>query len=155
MYRFRNYRFVVVIFNQTSIPPARAHHCQNGWVNLISVQRIAAHLTNGRGLNKRLPWYNKSKSMFICLKESIQPVAECLLGIQRLTTRNDVRVCTAVQTFVSCVKRNKQTDHITTRFTLQAGRTPLHYAASSRDGGHVYKLLVSAGASDNIPDSVI
>ncbi|XP_014677047.1 PREDICTED: uncharacterized protein LOC106816918 [Priapulus caudatus] len=29
----------------------------------------------------------------------------------------------------------------------QKGRTPLHYAATLRDGGHIYKILVKAGAS--------
>ncbi|KAK7079118.1 hypothetical protein SK128_023325 [Halocaridina rubra] len=33
-----------------------------------------------------------------------------------------------------------------------AGRTPLHYAAVIRDGGHIYKILGKADADDNIKD---
>ncbi|KAF2362814.1 ATP:guanido phosphotransferase N-terminal [Trinorchestia longiramus] len=35
----------------------------------------------------------------------------------------------------------------------RAGRTPLHYAAVLRDGGHTYKILNKAGADDSVADT--
>jgi ankyrin repeat protein len=34
------------------------------------------------------------------------------------------------------------------------GRVPLHYAAVVKDGGHIYNLLVEAGADENALDNV-
>jgi ankyrin repeat protein len=38
--------------------------------------------------------------------------------------------------------------------TDNEGRLPLHYAAAVRDGGHIYNLLVEAGAEENALDNV-
>ena len=34
------------------------------------------------------------------------------------------------------------------------GRTPLHYAAVTRDGGHIYKVLEKANADPTCKDKV-
>lgn len=34
-------------------------------------------------------------------------------------------------------------------------RTPMHYAAATRDGGHYMKILIKAGADANALDDVI
>ena len=36
----------------------------------------------------------------------------------------------------------------------RAGRSPLHYAAVIRDGGHLYKILTKAGADPSVTDRV-
>jgi ankyrin repeat protein len=38
--------------------------------------------------------------------------------------------------------------------TDNEGRLPLHYAAAVKDGGHIYNLLVEAGADENALDNV-
>lgn len=38
--------------------------------------------------------------------------------------------------------------------TDNEGRMPLHYAAAAKDGGHIYNLLVEAGADENALDNV-
>lgn len=34
------------------------------------------------------------------------------------------------------------------------GRTSLHYAAGKHDGGHLYELLITAGADETVKDIV-
>jgi ankyrin repeat protein len=38
--------------------------------------------------------------------------------------------------------------------TDNEGRLPLHYAAAAKDGGHIYNMLVEAGADENALDNV-
>jgi ankyrin repeat protein len=38
--------------------------------------------------------------------------------------------------------------------TDNEGRVPLHYAVAAKDGGHIYNLLVEAGADENALDNV-
>jgi len=50
----------------------------------------------------------------------------------------------------SIIKRNPNA----ATATDNEGRLPLHYAATVRDGGHIYNLLVEAGADENALDNV-